>query len=162
MIFKLGLLSSSTTPPFAGRLLSAFMDGFLCFVAALLPDNLFSSNIFRMIPISMSNNLVPCYSVNGLVNIKNYRNRVTTFLAVVICMPTSIKNPKVKFHEKCCNEILRFKCSTTFKPLSFQQANITRIVKPRNGSDDLRKDNKNRCMHSKKKKKKERKREYNT
>ena len=110
-----GLLSSSTTPPFAGRLLSALMDGFLCFATALPPGSLFSGNIFRMIPIAMSNNPVPCCSVNGLVNIKNDSNRVTAFLAVVICMPTSNKNPKVNFHEKRCYEILKFKCSTIFE-----------------------------------------------
>lgn len=129
-----GLLSSSTTPPFAGRLVSALMDGFLCFATALPPGSLFSGNIFRIIPIAMSNNPVPCCSVNGLVNIKNDSNRVTAFLAVVICIPTSNKNPKVNFHEKRCYEILKFKCSTVFEPLSIQQANITMLVKPRNGS----------------------------
>lgn len=80
-----GFFSSATLSPFSSRILSTLLEGFPCFVdaTALLPGSLLSGNIFRMIPMAMSNSPVPCCSVNGFVNIMYDSNSVTAFLAVV-------------------------------------------------------------------------------
>lgn len=59
------------------------------FWTVLQLGTLFSGTVFSMMPIDMSSSPVPCCSVNGFVKIKYDSNKVTAFLAVVICRSTS-------------------------------------------------------------------------
>ncbi|PON57506.1 hypothetical protein PanWU01x14_174120 [Parasponia andersonii] len=57
----------------------------IAYWTALQLGILFSGTIFTMIPMDMRSSPSPCWLVIGFVNIKYESNKVTAFLAVVIC-----------------------------------------------------------------------------